>query len=455
MLPSGRVIAYHWHDGQLQGLSLDGQPLLSQITYHPFGGPNGWLFGNGERVTRDHDLDGRVVRVSMGDLPLPTGARDYRYDPNNRLTQYSGPGGATIDYQYDANGNRTQQATATETVDYQIDPDSNRIAGMQVNGGPVQVPAYDANGSTTQEGLNSYVYDAAGRLISANGATYLYNGQGQRTVKTVNGVATHFVYDEDGQLIGEYDALGNPIQETVWLGNLPVAVIKPGQGSAAIYYVHADHLGTPRSIDDSQDQAVWVWDTITFGASQPDEDPRGTGANFVYNLRFPGQYFDPETGLHQNWWRDYSPGGGRYIQSDPIGLAGGLNTYAYADSNPLSWIDPEGLEPRGGERGATGGAGGQHTNNPNKKCRELNPPDRRFVECKHHQSGKWIRRPRPPEMPFPEPQKSEMCGEQCKETMPTVVMTVGGSYVAYRCIRMLPSFAPPLWWTMPANVAAP
>lgn len=344
ILPSGHVIAYQWTDGELRGMSMDGQPLLSQITHHPFGGPNGWIFGNGETVKRDHDLDGRVVRVSMGDLPLPTGARDYRYDANNRLTQYSGPGGATIDYEYDANGNRTRQSTATDTVDYAIDPDSNRIASTQVNGGPAQVPAYDANGSTTQESLNSYTYDAAGRLTSANGPSYLYNGQGQRTVKTVNGTTTHFVYDDQGQLIGEYDALGNPIQETVWLGNLPVAVIKPGQGAAEVYYVHADHLGTPRSIDDSQGQSVWVWDTITFGASQPDEDPRNTGTDFVYNLRFPGQYHDQEAGLNQNWHRNYNPATGRYVQSDPIGIQGGTNTYIYTLQNPLKNIDPQGLE---------------------------------------------------------------------------------------------------------------
>jgi RHS repeat-associated protein len=76
------------------------------------------------------------------------------------------------------------------------------------------------------------------------------------------------------------------------------------------------------------------------------------GWAFKYNLRFAGQYFDEETGLHYNYFRDYDPKTGRYVQSDPIGLAGGLNTYLYANANPLSYIDPLGLMGQGSGRGA-------------------------------------------------------------------------------------------------------
>ena len=97
--------------------------------------------------------------------------------------------------------------------------------------------------------------------------------------------------------------------------------------------MHAEHLGTPRAITRPADNTVvWKWD----------EDPANTGPAFKYNLRFPGQYYDQETGTHQNWFRDYDPRTG-YIQSDPIGLAGGISTYAYVGSNPLSFIDPVGL----------------------------------------------------------------------------------------------------------------
>jgi len=93
---------------------------------------------------------------------------------------------------------------------------------------------------------------------------------------------------------------------------------------------------------------VWSWISDAFGDSEPNEDPDGDGETFTLNLRFAGQYFDAETGLHQNWWRSYSPENGRYVTSDPIGLNGGLNTYSYAKTNPVKFNDPLGLYPPGG-----------------------------------------------------------------------------------------------------------
>lgn len=109
-----------------------------------------------------------------------------------------------------------------------------------------------------------------------------------------------------------------------------------------VYYIHTDHLSTPRVITNSAGQAVWRWDNMDpFGLDAPDENPSGLGS-FTCNLRYPGQYFDKETNLHYNYFRDYDPSIGRYIQSDPIGLEGGLNMYGYVGGNPLSRIDPTG-----------------------------------------------------------------------------------------------------------------
>jgi len=131
--------------------------------------------------------------------------------------------------------------------------------------------------------------------------------------------------------------------------------------------------------------------------------------------------------VHYNYFRDYDPATGRYEQSDPIGLAGGIGTYTYSQDSPLALTDPTGEEPpRGGERGATGGAGGQNTNNPSKGCRELKPPELGFVECKHHQTGKWIRKPRPANMPFPGA-KSET---SCPDATTTTVIVLGGLGIA-------------------------
>jgi trimeric autotransporter adhesin len=115
-------------------------------------------------------------------------------------------------------------------------------------------------------------------------------------------------------------------------------------GTLSLYFIHPDHLGTPRLIADSQGTTVWTWDnTEPFSNSTPNQNPSGSG-NFTFNLRFPGQYYDAETGLHYNYFRDYDPKTGRYVESDPIGLLGGVNTYAYVDGNPQTSIDFFGLD---------------------------------------------------------------------------------------------------------------
>ncbi|WP_260654052.1 RHS repeat-associated core domain-containing protein, partial [Xanthomonas graminis] len=114
----------------------------------------------------------------------------------------------------------------------------------------------------------------------------------------------------------------------------------------ALNYVQPDHLGTPRTvIDPVRDVAIWKWDIKgeAFGNSPPDQDPDRDGTAFVFGMRFPGQRYDGATGLNQNYFRDYDTSSGRYGQSDPVGLGGGLNTYAYSESSPLSNSDPYGL----------------------------------------------------------------------------------------------------------------
>jgi RHS repeat-associated protein len=96
-----------------------------------------------------------------------------------------------------------------------------------------------------------------------------------------------------------------------------------------------DHLGAPHQITDATGAVVWQWNHDLFGNGAP------MGA-FTYELRFPGQFFDQATYLHYNYFRDYDPRTGRYLESDPIGLAGGINTYTYVGSNPLARTDARG-----------------------------------------------------------------------------------------------------------------
>jgi RHS repeat-associated protein len=106
--------------------------------------------------------------------------------------------------------------------------------------------------------------------------------------------------------------------------------------------MHVDHLNTPRLVADAAGTTVWRWDQQEpFGNNPADENPSGLGA-FDLPLRLPGQRYDTETGLHYNYFRDYDPSLGIYKQSDPIGLRGGINTYAYVVGNPLSGSDPTG-----------------------------------------------------------------------------------------------------------------
>jgi RHS repeat-associated protein len=108
--------------------------------------------------------------------------------------------------------------------------------------------------------------------------------------------------------------------------------------------VHADHLGTPiRVTRPTDNKRRWQWRPDPFGTLPVNGNPEAVGA-FVYNLRYPGQLFDGQAGLHQNYFRDYSPAIGRYVESDPIGLMGGLNTYGYVGANPISSVDPYGLD---------------------------------------------------------------------------------------------------------------
>jgi RHS repeat-associated protein len=217
-------------------------------------------------------------------------------------------------------------------------------------------------GSLTGNAQATFAYSDRGRMASsvlaANTTTYKLNAFEQRVSKTgpsaiVPTGALYFVYDESGQMIGEYDLNKRVRQETVYLGELPVAVLTQtvtGTSPNFVFttvanYAYADQINTTRAITRASDgKMVWRWDQADpFGANLPNENPTALGV-FGYNLRFPGQYYDSEAKLHYNWNRDCDPRIGRYVQSDPIGLAGGINTYAYVESSPISKVDPNGLQ---------------------------------------------------------------------------------------------------------------
>ncbi|WP_130618673.1 RHS repeat-associated core domain-containing protein [Dyella amyloliquefaciens] len=190
-----------------------------------------------------------------------------------------------------------------------------------------------------------YGYNGRNRMtvVQRNGAavgTYTYNALGQRTAKAATlpvALNQRFVYDEGSQLLGEY---GDTTRDYIWLGSLPVAVVDTAGSSSTVSYVHADGLNTPRAVADGSGNTVWqlAYQNNAFGEEQP-----SSASGYAFNLRFPGQYYDAESGIANNMNRDYEAASGRYVQSDPVGLTGGANTYAYVSGNPLNMIDPLGL----------------------------------------------------------------------------------------------------------------
>ncbi len=378
---SGQTIGYSYANNQITAITVNGQPLLTSARYFPFGEIKAWTFANGKPYQRHYDLDGRIQSVTLGDT-----LRHYDFDTASRIIGYSDQQGAvttsstvvgydeldrltsankTVNnantasqaYGYDLIGNRTAQTVDGVSSTLSYPAASNRLAGI-TTGMQTTTYSHDAAGNLSSDGITTYLYSGRNRLTQIKQgasviARYAYNGFGERVAKTVGGFTTYFLYDEDGHLSGEYDQTGKLIQETVWLDDTPVATLRPttpGQPISAanplkVYLVWADHLDTPRVIttNDAANQVVWSWDSDPFGTTL-------ASGSISYNLRFPGQYYDAETGLHYNYFRDYNPTTGRYVQSDPIGLAGGENTYLYVEATPFTNVDAKGERRHGQAR---------------------------------------------------------------------------------------------------------
>jgi len=320
--PSGKNIGYTYNvAGQVTGMSVNGSALISNTAYQPFASPASWTQGNGKTYNRSFDQDGKITGISIGgSVPEIV---SLTYDVAGRITQIS-------------NSAATAIAATTDTTALQYSNTSNRLVAS--TGSAAKRYTYDAAGNTISDGVHTFSYDGRERLVQvvSNGQTtqYLINGLGQRVGKNT----TLFVYDESGHLLGEYNG-GAVVQETIWLGDLPVGVIT----ATSQYYINPDHLGAPLSISNNNGDVVWRWDHDPYGRIQPNQNPNNLGT-FVYNLRFPGQYYDQESGLYYNWNRFYAPTTGRYVSADPIGLGGGMNLYAYVQNNPLMRTDPRGLD---------------------------------------------------------------------------------------------------------------
>lgn len=342
--------------------------LLNQASYHPFGPVAGWTYGNGRQLLRPLNQNYQPTAIQdagtgglsvgfqydpVGNLTQLTPAASstplvkFDYDALSRLTKFKdGPTDVAIEsYAYDATGNRQSFTNSAGTHTYSYPSTSHRLNQVGAT-----VRTYDNAGNTTAIGgtAKEFVYDDTGRMsqVKQNAIVqrnYAYNGKGEQVHKYAGTANTYTLYDETGHWLGDYDNTGTALQQAIWLDDLSVGLIA---NDNQLHYIEPDHLGTPRVvIEVARNVPVWSWDlkSEAFGNSVPAQDPDGDSIPLIFDMRFPGQRADQDSGMSYNMVRDYDSTVGRYVQSDLIGLSGGVNTFAYAFSTPLLSADPHGL----------------------------------------------------------------------------------------------------------------
>lgn len=387
--PSGLVTEYARDTlGQITSVTVTpangvATKVVTGATYLPFGPVASYTLGNGQTLTRTYDANYQVTDVvspalalhfardaagnikALGDAAGASPATEtYTYDPLYRLTGVNDATGKVVEaYSYSKTGDRLiKMASGLAAGTYGYQKGTHWLASV---GSASR--SYDANGSTTGNATAGlvwgYGYNGRGQLISvqqggAEEASYAYNALAQRIRKTVNGSSLRFSYSLSGELLTEY---GTTSRDYVWLDEVPVALVDAGVAGDAVGYVHSDALGTPRVVTNATGLTRWSWSLM----SNPFGEVAPVSANgYAMNLRYPGQYFDAESGLSYNHHRFYDSASGRYMQSDPLGLAAGINTYAYAGSGPMRFVDPLGLEQRLGYTSVMPGPGQNTNQNP-------------------------------------------------------------------------------------------
>jgi RHS repeat-associated protein len=377
-------------------------PIVNEMTHLPFGPVQSVAFDNGQTLTKRWDQNywpdavispafnydfttnpvGNIVDIDSSSDP----ARVYGYDRLDRLEAVRQSNQTLIEsYAYDATGNRTERVAngLPETLTYANTPPTPVLPGsanyaqyshrLQSVGSASR--SYDAVGNTLS-GIpaltvaNAHAeYDARNRLtgIRVGPGNYVsqydYNGRGERVAKNIGVVKEMYAYDESGQIFGRYLSSTSPgtewslDEEMIWIDSQPIASVRLENSQLVVRAILSDHLNTPRALTTLHGEnqpvgtTVWKWALTAkdansnngFGTDPADEDPDGNGTQVRFNLRFTGQQFDRETSLHYNYFRDYEPGTGRYVERDPIGLVSGTATYSYVSSDPIKRFDPIGL----------------------------------------------------------------------------------------------------------------
>lgn len=367
--PSGALVTYV-RDAMGRVTSVTGKPyggstttLASSVTYLPFGPHLSLSYGNGINETATYD--GNYDLLTLKDIGTATVQNiGYTYSPyydipsvyadnlntaNSinigldglyRINGFSTSGLGSISYGMDNNNNRTSFGSG-KTITYSPTT-SNRIATI-VSGGVTTTVTTDARGSITgfspgygTAAVTGLTYNNAGRLSSVSNAggtlgSYIYDAMGRRYSKATSTATTLFTHSPTSTLLEE--VTGGVATDYIYLNDRPIAMLTSG----TFTYLHGDKLGRPQVATNASQTVLWRASYMPFG------ETLSTSGSFVVNLRMPGQYLDAETGFAHNINRDYVPSLGRYLESDPIGLEGGMNTFAYSSLRPMDLSDPLGL----------------------------------------------------------------------------------------------------------------
>lgn len=360
-LPDGQDIRYSFDvNSQLSGVDLfeGGQhkQLIANIQRDKLG--REITRHQGQITTETHyDPMGRLQKQlsykkeseSLGPIQ-----REYNYDKFGNLSQLT-DGDQNTKFIYDF-VNRLERVYGGQSEQFAFDPASNLVS---IDGNPV---SKSEGNRLAMQGDRKFTYDARGNLVKENRGKdgnfetfYHYNLQNQLIKVEKDHKITEYRYDPLGRRIEKKDKSGNT--QYLWVGDQltqetrnnikktyiyepesfkPLAMVQDGE----IYHYHLDHLGTPKELSDQQGKIVWKAQYKAYGDIAVKEIEEVEN-----NLRFQGQYFDEETGLHYNRHRYYNPSTGQFVTQDPAGLLGGVNGYQYAP-NPMLWVDPLGLKAK-------------------------------------------------------------------------------------------------------------